>query len=67
MSSNLRRSGVLDGLLEGKTSKHLARDLGISPKTIDVHRASVMRKLAVTSGAELVRLVGAARALVKAE
>lgn len=62
-----RELEVLDGLLEGKTSKHLARDLGISPKTIDVHRASVMRKLAVTSGAELVRLVGAARALVKAE
>ncbi len=62
-----RELEVLDGLLEGKTSKQLARDLGISPKTIDVHRASVMRKLHVSSGAELVRLVGAARASAKAE
>ena len=41
---------------------HAARDLGISPKTVDVHRANVMRKLMVGSSTELVKRVGALRA-----
>lgn len=65
MSSNLRRSGVLDGLLEGKTSKQLAPDLGISPKTIDVHRANVMRNLLVSNSVELLTCVGALRAAAR--
>jgi FixJ family two-component response regulator len=52
---------VLDGLLGGKTSKLMARDLNISPKTVDVHRASVMRKLLVINSAELVKMVGPLR------
>lgn len=56
-----RELDVLHGLLEGKTSKTMARDLGISPKTVDVHRASVMRKLLVTNSAELVKMVGPTR------
>jgi FixJ family two-component response regulator len=60
-----RELEVLDGLLEGKTSKTLARDLGISPKTVDVHRASVMRKLLVGSSAELLKRVGAVRSAAK--
>ncbi len=58
-----RELEVLDGLLAGQTSKHLAKTLGISPKTIDVHRASVMRKLLVSSSTELVKLVGPARSI----
>jgi len=53
---------VLNGLLGGNTSKQLARDLGLSPKTIDTHRANVMRKLQVDSHAELVKLVGSGSA-----
>ena len=60
-----RELEVLDGLLEGKTSKALARDLGISPKTVDVHRANVMRKLAAGSSAELVKRVGPLRAAAR--
>lgn len=56
-----RELEVLDGLLAGQTSKQLAKTLCISPKTVDVHRSSVMRKLLVSSGAELVKLVGPAR------
>ena len=56
-----RELEVLDGLLEGKTSKELGKDLGISPKTVDAHRTSVMRKLMVANSAELIKLVGAAR------
>ena len=58
-----RELEVLDGLLAGQTSKQLAKTLSISPKTVDVHRASVMRKLLVGSGTELVKLVGPARAV----
>jgi two-component system, LuxR family, response regulator FixJ len=56
-----RELEVLDGLLGGKTSKLMARDLNISPKTVDVHRASVMRKLLVSNSAELVKMVGPLR------
>lgn len=58
-----RELEVLDGLLDGRTSKEIARLLDISPKTVDVHRASVMRKLGVGVGAaaELVRAVGGLR------
>jgi RNA polymerase sigma factor (sigma-70 family) len=56
-----RELEVLDGLLEGKTSKEIGKDLGISPKTVDAHRTSVMRKLMTSSSGELVRRVGAAR------
>ena len=56
-----RELNVLDGLLAGQTSKQIARDLGISPKTVDVHRASVIRKLLVNNGTELVRLLGTSR------
>jgi len=52
---------VLSGLLDGKTSKLMARDLNISPKTVDVHRASVMRKLLVSNSAELIKMVGPLR------
>jgi FixJ family two-component response regulator len=53
-----RESDVLRGLLDGRTSKEIAKALDISPKTVDVHRANVMRKMGVDSSAELVRRVG---------
>jgi FixJ family two-component response regulator len=56
-----RELDVLSGLLDGKTSKLMARDLNISPKTVDVHRASVMRKLLVSNSAELIKMVGPLR------
>lgn len=52
-----REREVLHGLLDGRTSKEIAVTLDISPKTVDVHRANVM-KMRVTSSAELIRLVG---------
>ncbi len=57
-----RERDVPDGLLDGKRSKLMARDLDTSPKTVDVHRASVMRKLLVSNRAELVKMVGSLRA-----
>ena len=53
-----REQEVFHGLLDGRTSKEIAVALDISPKTVDVHRANVMKKMGVTSSAELIRLVG---------
>lgn len=52
-----RETDVLRGLLDGRTSKEIAKTLDISPKTVDVHRANVMRKMDVAVSVELVRLL----------
>lgn len=53
-----RERDVLDGLIDGRTSKEIAKALDISPKTVDAHRASLIRKMQVETAAELVRLLG---------
>lgn len=52
-----REEEVLEFLVKGYTSKEIAKKLGISPKTVDVHRASVIRKMGVSSAAELNRMM----------
>ncbi len=48
-------------LVEGKTSKLIARQIGLSPRTVEMHRAKLMRKFAAATSGELVhRLVGVA-------
>lgn len=51
-----REVQVLDGLLAGNPNKVIAHELGISPRTVEVHRAHVMTKTGVSSLSELVRL-----------
>lgn len=53
-----REREVLGGLLDGRTSKEIGKALEISPKTVDVHRANLVRKMNVATSAELVRLMG---------
>ena len=48
-----RERQVLAGILEGKTNRALAAELAISPKTVEYHRARIMRTLGVRSAAEL--------------
>jgi DNA-binding NarL/FixJ family response regulator len=50
-----REREVLQLLAEAKTSKEAALTLGVSLKTVEAHRANIMRKLNVHSIAELVR------------
>ena len=50
-----RERGVVQLITEGYTNKQIAGLLGISLKTIESHRASVMRKLKLSSSAALVR------------
>jgi FixJ family two-component response regulator len=52
-----REHEVLDCIATGKPHKSIAADLGISRKTLDVHRANIMRKLQAESVADLVRIV----------
>ena len=51
----LRERQVLRLVVEGKTSKQIARVLGLKPGTIDTYRARVMAKLQVGNLAGLVR------------
>ena len=49
-------------LVEGKTSKVIARETDLSPRTVEMHRAKLMRKFAASTSSELVhKLVGVSR------
>ena len=52
-----RERQVMALVLRGLANKESARELGISPKAIEVHRANLMRKMAVRSAVVLARLV----------
>ena len=47
----------MQGVVEGKISKIIARELDISEKTVHIHRQHVMEKAEVGSAAELARLM----------
>ena len=52
-----REFEVMQLVITGKLNKQIAGELGTAEKTIKVHRGRVMKKLGLTSVAELVRLV----------
>lgn len=51
-----RERQVLDLVLQGLHNRQIAQQLGISPRTVEVHKARVMEKLGVSNVVELVRL-----------
>lgn len=51
-----REHDVLKGLVQGMPNKTIAYDLGISPRTVEVHRANLMSKLGVRSLSEALRI-----------
>lgn len=52
-----REREVLDLLTQGKQNKVIGQELGVSPRTIEIHRARVMEKMNAQSVAELVRMM----------
>ena len=52
-----RERQVLDLLILGRANKVIAYELSISPRTVEIHRARVMDKMAARNLAELVRMV----------
>jgi two-component system response regulator FixJ len=52
-----REREVLDLMTQGKQNKVIGLDLGVSPRTIEIHRARVMEKMNAQSVAELVRMM----------
>jgi two-component system, LuxR family, response regulator FixJ len=52
-----REHEVLEQIARGASNKETGRDLGISPRTVEVHRARIMEKLAAKNAADLMRIV----------
>jgi len=51
-----REREILEGLVAGRTVKEVAFELGLSPKTVQVHRSNIMAKTRTRSVVELTRL-----------
>lgn len=52
-----RENQVLSLIVDGKSNKEIALQLGISPKTVSVHRTNIMTKLNVQNTVDLIRFV----------
>jgi FixJ family two-component response regulator len=52
-----REREVLEQFASGATNKEAGRYLGISPRTIEDHRANIMKKLGARNAADLIRIV----------
>ncbi len=55
-----REREVLDRLVAGRANKAIAFDLGISPRTVEIHRASLMDKMQAQNLSHLLRMAIAA-------
>jgi len=52
-----REHEVLEAIIAGETSKVAARRFGISPRTMEVHRAHILAKCGARNTADLLRIV----------
>jgi FixJ family two-component response regulator len=59
----VRETQVMQGVVDGKISKVIARDLNISSKTVELHRGRVLAKMQADSAIHLTRMVVEQRVL----
>lgn len=55
-----RERDVMEHLVVGRSNKEVGLELGISPRTVEIHRARLMEKMAASNLAQLVRMALAA-------
>lgn len=58
-----RDQQVMERVLAGKYNKVIADELGISMRTVEVHRSAILRKMGVRNAVELARLLADAESL----
>lgn len=51
-----RERDVLEGLLDGESNKGIAKKLGLSPRTVEIHRGNMMARLNAQSTSDAVRI-----------
>jgi len=52
-----REREVMEGIVAGKLNKVIAHELGVSVRTVEVHRARVLEKLGARNSSDMIRLV----------
>lgn len=57
-SLSVREREVLDELIQGHYNKTIADHLGITPRTVEFHRANIFRKMEVNTAVELAHKLG---------
>ena len=60
-----REAEVADLILDGLKTADIAERLGLSPRTVEMHRARLLRRLGARTSAEAVKIIEAARALAE--
>jgi two-component system, LuxR family, response regulator FixJ len=60
-----REREVLELMTKGQQNKVMAAELGLSQRTVEIHRAHLMEKMGVSSVAQLVRMVIDSQAAVR--
>jgi FixJ family two-component response regulator len=53
-----REHEVMALIMQGKSNKEMARDLSLSPRTVEAHRASLFARLEINSLAKLIKIYG---------
>jgi two-component system response regulator DctR len=58
LSLSPREKEVLDELIRGYYNKNIADHLGITPRTVEFHRANIFEKMGVSTAVELAHKLG---------
>ena len=64
VSLSPREREVLDELIRGHYNKNIADHLGITPRTVEFHRANIFEKMGVGSAIELAHKLGRLRLVI---